>query len=291
MNKIISSTFKILCALSVSVHLNFAFAQECESNFETKGMVLTGQTYSTIAGLQGVSDVDAFQAVQKAMAQEGWNITSTEPEKGIISALNSQAVRPSPLTIMIVKAPLGSRIAMQYSNPAGAFSPEAAIRAQFCKLVAAAQVAPPAAAVQVVRPIFTGNPNLANISDAQLAKLDAALNKPIQDAKVSAMVAEARPIIRDVIGRLACLKSFDSTTFPRFLVPGGDKYTHGPANSATYHNKSLCLAVDKLRDWNALALNAFSFEVIYLAEDSGESVTRKYKLIKQPDGEWLFANV
>ncbi len=289
------TTLKSVVFIGAIALSNLAFAADCDTNFETKGSLLTGQSYSTTAGLSGVSEGVAYQSVQQAMVAEGWKITSTEPEKGIISALNGASTRPAPLTVIVQKAPMGSsRIGMLYTNPAGAMSPEAAIKAQFCKLIAAAGSAPVVGAAapvaQVARTVFTGNPNLAALSDAQAAKLDTALNKPLQDAKMNGMVAEAKPIIRDVIGKLACLKDFDTTTFSRYVAPNSNQYhyAHGPASSTQYHNKSICLTVEKFRDWSALALNAFKFEVVFLAEDSGESVNRKYKLIKQPDGEWLF---
>lgn len=57
--------------------------------------------------------------------------------------------------------------------------------------------------------------------------------------------------------------------------------------STKYHDKSACLTVLRIQGVTAPALNALRFEVVYLAEDSGESNIQQYELVKQPDAQWL----
>ena len=57
-----------------------------------------------------------------------------------------------------------------------------------------------------------------------------------------------------------------------------------------YHNKGTGVSVSRIHGWNAPALNALRFEVVYLAEDSGESAKTSHQVVKQPDGAWLFTN-
>ena len=295
MHKTFNTPFKSLVCLCLAAMSNFAFAADCDANFETKGNILVGQSYQTNAYLPGVTEASALQAVQQAMVLDSWKINNVDSAKKMITASNPNIKRDANLIAMVAKTDGGALIVMRYNNPAGAISPEDAVKAQFCKLATAAgSVALPAlpALPQATRPVFTGNPNLALMSDQQAEKLDAALAKPIADQKMSAMATEAKPIIKEVIGRLACIKSFDTSTFPRYVVPSCNGHmTHGPGNNTSYHNKTLCLTVEKFQAWTPLALNAFQFGVIYGADDSGESVSKTYKLRKQPDGEWLFEGV
>ena len=56
---------------------------------------------------------------------------------------------------------------------------------------------------------------------------------------------------------------------------------------ARYHSKG-ALTVTRIHGWTAPALNALTFEVMCLAEDSGESTKTRHQIVKPPDGEWLF---
>lgn len=61
-----------------------------------------------------------------------------------------------------------------------------------------------------------------------------------------------------------------------------------PMTYTKYHNKNQCLSVAKIQGWRVPALNALQFEVLYLADDSGETRKENYQIVRQPDGEWQF---
>ena len=56
-----------------------------------------------------------------------------------------------------------------------------------------------------------------------------------------------------------------------------------------YRTKAACLSVARVHGWKMQALNALSFEVVYLADDGGETVKTDHEVVKQPDGAWLFS--
>ena len=60
--------------------------------------------------------------------------------------------------------------------------------------------------------------------------------------------------------------------------------------SMHYHNKEQCVNVARVSGWTSPSINALRFEVVYLADDSGEVVKQNNEVVKQPDGEWLFTN-
>jgi hypothetical protein len=125
-----------------------ASAADCDANFTSSGNVLTGQTYRTNAALPGVGADAAFQGAYRYLAQAGWNIERADGTAGVLVALNANAGPGRRMALNVTVEPAGtdSRVTLNYANPAGAFSPEAAIRGEFCKLVAAAAAAPAAGA-------------------------------------------------------------------------------------------------------------------------------------------------
>jgi hypothetical protein len=54
------------------------------------------------------------------------------------------------------------------------------------------------------------------------------------------------------------------------------------------HDKSQCMSVKRVQGWVAPANNALQFEVVYLADDSGEAATVRHEALRQSDGAWLF---
>ena len=134
------------------------------------------------------------------------------------------------------------------------------------------------------------SPNVAAITPEQQEKIAQALEKRITDARIKAMIAEASPTIKAFVERFSCIvDSNGGGSLNIYAAPGiGFDNTFPPMVFTRYHNKAVCLTVTRIHGWTAPALNVLTFEVVYLAEDSGESTKTRHKIVKQPDGDWLF---
>ena len=307
MKLIYSLTFKSIVKLTLIPFVvcsisSVAFAAPCDDNFNVSGNFLTGKTYKVQVNLPNIKSESAWQAAYNYTIQDGWRVTFADKVQGAIVSTNAKSSRIVPMNILVQRVAEGTSIFMNYTTPAGVSSPDDAVRSHFCKTIAAAYSAvfepvqtaatqptsPPTSPSPISKPSAVGNPNLAAITPDQITKLEAAIIKPVSDAKLAAMIAEASPVISEVISKLACLKSYSNTLFPRYFVPGDNGGVLAPMGNLKYHNNTLCLTVERFQAWQARALNALTFQVLYIAEDSGESVTRDYTVIKQPDGLWLF---
>lgn len=132
------------------------------------------------------------------------------------------------------------------------------------------------------RPIF----NAPQLTAQQQASLLQALQGQQGDKRVGQSVREATPTIRAVLEKRACNSSAGSRVF---TAPGREFASPLPMAYTPYHNKAACLSVARIHGWKMQALNALSFEVVYLADDSGETVKADHEVVKQPDGAWLFS--
>lgn len=133
-------------------------------------------------------------------------------------------------------------------------------------------------------------PNMAAITPEQQEKIAQGLAKRVTDKRVGGMIAEASPTIKAFVERLSCIVGGGGgESLNIYAAPGVNfHYLAAPMVFTRYHNKGACLTVTRIHGWIAPALNALTFEVVYLAEDSGESTKTRHQIIKQPDGDWLF---
>lgn len=69
----------------------------------------------------------------------------------------------------------------------------------------------------------------------------------------------------------------DMNALRHYVIVGGDW---------KYHEKNICPAVKAIDRWQAPALNALRFRVVFFADDSGESDTFEYSLRKSSEGIW-----
>lgn len=121
----------------------------------------------------------------------------------------------------------------------------------------------------------------------QQTALMQALQSNLSDRRISAELAEATPTIKTVIEKRAC-GTLDGAGI--YAAPGKGRWDFigSPMEFTRYHNKGACMTVARIHGWQMQALNALSFEVVYLADDSGESSKQAHQVVKQPDGAWLF---
>lgn len=137
-----------------------------------------------------------------------------------------------------------------------------------------------------------GAPDLAPISARQLEQIDAALRVKEQNPAIAQAIIEAAPVIRDFIKINACLTGYNGTFLNAYLAPGRSESSFGylgaPMPQMRYHDKSTCVTVLRFGGWTMPARNAIQFEVVYQAEDSGETLKSYHELRRQPGNDWLF---
>ena len=299
------STFS-LSTLSLNAH-----AAPCDSNFTTKGNFITGTTYKTFADLPNVSIADAFEGALADIAKEpSWKILAQDKTKGMIQAVQAESYNKGkviPLNINIVPAGSGAKINMDYVTPTGSLSPASAVKSQFCQTIAAAETGSGSSTLDVANnnstntQTSTGQPQTANnsvqqlpgismITTAQQNKIAKELGKKTAQKDLQTKIAEASKTIQPFLEKRACINVFKArSSLNIYAAPKVDFYPLAhPMDQFFYHDKAQCLTVAKIHGWKSPALNALQFEVLYLAEDSGETKKENHELVKQPDGEWLF---
>lgn len=136
-----------------------------------------------------------------------------------------------------------------------------------------------------------------------MAAKPAGQSKPIQlivpnDKRTAAVIDEAMPNIKKVLGIHQCLKDGASMRqLNIYAVPGVDMAA-GPLLSylipngldyMRYHDLNKCVSISALDQWTMPALNALQFRAIYFADDSGETVNFLYLFKKVDDGSWKIA--
>ncbi len=149
----------------------------------------------------------------------------------------------------------------------------------------------PSAPRPVIKQTLRG---FAPITTEQQDIIKTALYKIMTNEKIRVMVKEAEPNVLGLIERLSCLNDVErSTPLNEFGVGSalGSQYFYGsfPIRTTKYHDKSMCMKVLRITGWASPANNAFSFSVMYQAEDSGETDQTTHEVIRQTDGSWLFA--
>jgi hypothetical protein len=126
------------------------------------------------------------------------------------------------------------------------------------------------------------------------------------DKAVAQAVDEALPTVKKILAIHRCVIDYQSLRLLNpFAVPGkvfgadiiADQMTYGrvvgvsPGKSWKYHQKSTCPSIRAIDNWKMPALNALTFRVSFLADDSGEADIRYYSLLKSPSGAWELADI
>lgn len=131
----------IVCATACGTVLD-AYAAACDNNFNSSGNFLIGTTYKTVDELPAVNSNSAFDgALADISSEPSWKVLSANKATGDIQAVNADSYakgKSIPFNVHIDANGSGSKISLSYVTSPGVMSPETAIRAQFCKTIAAA---------------------------------------------------------------------------------------------------------------------------------------------------------
>ncbi|WP_167086080.1 hypothetical protein [Massilia frigida] len=136
-------------------------------------------------------------------------------------------------------------------------------------------------------------PQLASITDAQAAKIDAELQVKTTNKALQQAVAEAAPTIAPFLKANSCLGGYDASALNVYAAPGktypNNNYIGGPLPTMRRHTKGECATVVRIHGWDMPAKNALRFEVVYVSDSSGESGKSRHEVQRQAGGEWLFS--
>lgn len=292
------------------IYTSKLIAAPCDENFTSSGNLIVGSTYKTFAELPNVSTEAAFQGAYADIAKEpSWKILSSDKANGALQAVQAASYakgKTIPLNIVIEPISGGSKISLAYATPAGTLSPESAVKSQFCQTIASAvngvaSSQPSVASSLPAQATNTSNQNvnpsnktqfgLALITPQQQAKINGELNKKLPQKNLQDKITEASSTIIPFLEKLSCLNDYSARSITYIhVVPGKHLSTETPMlfGRMQYHDKQQCMSVARVSGWKSPALNALQFDVLFLAEDSGETTTTHHEIVKQPDGLWLF---
>ena len=134
--------------------------------------------------------------------------------------------------------------------------------------------------------VFAIENALPAMSDNQTQQLKAQLAQKTKNKQLKQLVADASPTIEKVLGMTACFT-------PRTSFGMYQSDQEGPGSITdqwlfSHHDRSQCVNVQRVLDWKMTAKNALAFHVMFVSEQSGESLKKGYEIQKQMDGSWLF---
>ncbi len=130
-------------------------------------------------------------------------------------------------------------------------------------------------------------PGVAVISPQQQQKIATQISRA--PAALSKQAAEAADTLKEFIALNSCINDYTAKSqLQTYLGPHGNlNAINPPFGNMRFHDKGTCLDVTRIQGWNTLSLNAFEFQVVYTAADSGESTVRTHQTQREPDGTWL----
>jgi len=136
---------------------------------------------------------------------------------------------------------------------------------------------------------------LARPSEKQIHNLEKALGSAPPPLKSD--VAAALPTLRPFVVTLMCVQDDRATQglVQKFVGSRGTTMFNGwagansPAKRIRSHDMGGCLSVTRIQNWKRTAANQFSFDILFTADDSGESYLWNTIVHKEPDGSWLIA--
>lgn len=132
---------------------------------------------------------------------------------------------------------------------------------------------------------------VASITPGQIESITTALQTKVKNKQTAAAVKEASGVITDFMKIESCMSGYNASPLNQFAAPGKtypDMNYIGPMLGMKYHARDKCLTITKIHGFEMPAKNALAFEVLFTADDSGETTKRYYTVQKQDDDSWLF---
>lgn len=114
--------------------------RECAKNFTYDGSFLAGRTFKTHDYVKGVTKSTGMKRAARYTVNDGWSITNTDNELGIISAAQTVSFgngKTAPLNVSFEPVKGGVNMAMSFSISGGLTTPVEAVKDHFCATIAA----------------------------------------------------------------------------------------------------------------------------------------------------------
>ena len=112
----------------------------CAQNFTFDGSFLAGRTFRTHQTIPNVSKSIAVERAAKYLVANGWSISSTDKDLGIVSAsqtVSYGAGKTAPLSVGVDEVESGVEISISFSISGGVSSPVDAVKEEFCAIMLA----------------------------------------------------------------------------------------------------------------------------------------------------------
>ncbi|QNK71178.1 hypothetical protein [Variovorax sp. PAMC26660] len=149
------------------------------------------------------------------------------------------------------------------------------------------QAAPPAAPPAVV-----SKDGLAPITDAQVERIREAIGGKAPSPAVGKVVRSASPTIESFVRAEGCITARNGAVLNPFASPGrlfdGTGFQGAPMSEMQYHDKTACVTVKRMQNWQLASPKLLRFEVVYVGDDGEERAIKRHELMRQPKGGWLF---
>lgn len=127
------------CAGSPPQKLQTNDTRACAQNFTYDGSFMAGRTFKTYDFVPNVSKSVAVERAAKFTVQEGFVISSSDKDMGIISAYQDVSFgngKKNPLNITIDEHDKGVKVSMSSSISGGVTAPVNAVKDYFCNTIA-----------------------------------------------------------------------------------------------------------------------------------------------------------
>jgi hypothetical protein len=112
--------------------------EECQASFAREGSFLKGTTYRSRAAFRGVSREAVLEQATQSLAADGWRITGTDEQAGLITAVQESVDdgRESPLNTVVKQVGTDVQVEMTFSLGALMKVPDDRVRQSLCKALA-----------------------------------------------------------------------------------------------------------------------------------------------------------
>lgn len=133
----------LISAAALAADAPTAAAGDCTTHFSAEGSFFAGHKYTTWIELPKVAKADAWSKINTSIVKDGWNITSSDKDSGIISAAQSVSFgkgSTAPLTILIESSGNGSKATATFRTGGGQTTKEDTVKEKLCSYLGAAGI-------------------------------------------------------------------------------------------------------------------------------------------------------
>lgn len=164
-------------------------------------------------------------------------------------------------------------------------------------LAGCATTSSPSASRQATRtpaapPSVISRDGLAPITEAQVARIREAIGGKAPTSGIGQAIAGAAPTIEAFLRAEGCITARNGAMLNAFAVYGrpfdGAAFQGGPMSGMQYQDKTACVTVERIQNWQLASPTLLRFEVVYVGDDGEERALRRHELLRQEKGNWLF---